>query len=286
MASLQNQLCLFVELVSEMKKSLLFPSLLMDIQINRDFQGIEIFRNPVSDLRSLYDALLIIREDILSGFKEDTSVTNDENSQRPIRDDLTIRFGKIFQGLKDAVDAAKLVKNKYCSMVDEYVICRRRRNTDVEDSDNLMTTLNKFETLVLELESLVLVPHLLRDVQDQQVVDSLEKAGFFINKGSSLLDVFEFLKELRDHFTALESDNTNGKFKAQTIHLEISKLYATVSVLIQLTVGVMRQYNMLLEKNTGETTGNAWNNGLMAQKHFDGLQNASISQAMITNVLK
>jgi len=270
---------MFLKLSGEMELSLMFPSMLKDVSV-QNINGVELFKEELADCGDLFRALISLKEEISFGLKRNWFGENNKNNRPSKNQDLAPKFHNALEILVEATTLAKLLHHKYDNKINEVYsevdvidIGNVDRIERVVQNLNFLDVIYRFEEEMKELETIILIPCLLQDVSDVELNAYLKKSSLGIPEDCSLLDIFQFLKTIKNIITiAPNRQNSVKYFMYSDNHasLQLNELHTIISQLVGLCLCVMQKYQAELSKSTGSNE-NIWNTDV--NKSYDAEEN-------------
>lgn len=280
-SSLSNVYKTFVKTVEELEKSLMFPSMLTDIPVEYPDE-VKLFIGSVNDCKDLFLVLKSIKNSVLFDLKKNWFAGFQCGHGGDVAaNDLASKVATVAHALHEASALANLLKQKYNSTVERDDLLMRQDSTSDDESidrierivkgnQDLDVVTSNFQKKVLELESIILIPSLLRDGSDSDIKLLLSDSSLGLRQNTSLMEIFEFLKALRDTIFLPPNQQSGTLPNSDCEHLSnsIKELHSTFATLVQLSLSVMHTYqNELSSRSTG-TIGNVWNMSLNKLRSF------------------
>ena len=253
---LQSMYKTFLNFMSEMELSLMFPSILKDISLSQ-LHNLNMFSGNVNDCSDLFQELLAIKEEFTVGMKRNwygNTLTDQNNNER----DITSKFNRSLEFLLTATKLAKLLRIKYNTILSETL----QDNSSLEQNEILPQTdrvvenqnfndiLDKFLEEIKELENIILIPSILNGQYDPEVTSYIKKYKIGIND-ASLFEILDFLKSVRDDLTEAPSKK---QFSTSINTFQISDLtefHSNLSDLLKICSWLMQKYQNELHLKAG-----------------------------------
>lgn len=253
---LQSMYKTFLNFMSEMELSLMFPSILKDISLSQ-LHNLNMFSGNVNDCSDLFQELLAIKEEFTVGMKRNwygNTLTDQNNNER----DITSKFNRSLEFLLTATKLAKLLRIKYNTILSETL----QDNSSLEQNEILPQTdrvvenqnfndiLDKFLEEIKELENIILIPSILNGQYDPEVTSYIKKYKIGIND-ASLFEILDFLKSVRDDLTEAPSKK---QFSTPINTFQISDLtefHSNLSDLLKICSWLMQKYQNELHLKAG-----------------------------------
>lgn len=253
---LQSMYKTFLNFMSEMELSLMFPSILKDISLSQ-LHNLNMFSGNVNDCSDLFQELLAIKEEFTVGMKRNwygNTLTDQNNNER----DITSKFNCSLEFLLTATKLAKLLRIRYNTILNETL----QDNSSLEQNEMLPQTdrvvenqnfndiLDKFLEEIKELENIILIPSILNGQYDPEVTSYIKKYKIGIND-ASLFEILDFLKSVRDDLTEAPSKK---QFSTPINTFQISDLtefHSNLSDLLKIFSWLMQKYQNELHLKAG-----------------------------------
>ena len=253
---LQSMYKTFLNFMSEMELSLMFPSILKDISLSQ-LHNLNMFSGNVNDCSDLFQELLAIKEEFTVGMKRNwygNTLTDQNNNER----DITSKFNCSLEFLLTATKLAKLLRIRYNTILNETL----QDNSSLEQNEMLPQTdrvvenqnfndiLDKFLEEIKELENIILIPSILNGQYDPEVTSYIKKYKIGIND-ASLFEILDFLKSVRDDLTEAPSKK---QFSTSINTFQISDLtefHSNLSDLLKIFSWLMQKYQNELHLKAG-----------------------------------
>lgn len=253
---LQSMYKTFLNFMSEMELSLMFPSILKDISLSQ-LHNLNMFSGNVNDCSDLFQELLAIKEEFTVGMKRNwygNTLTDQNNNER----DITSKFNCSLEFLLTATKLAKLLRIRYNTILNETL----QDNSSLEQNEILPQTdrvvenqnfndiLDKFLEEIKELENIILIPSILNGQYDPEVTSYIKKYKIGIND-ASLFEILDFLKSVRDDLTEAPSKK---QFSTPINTFQISDLtefHSNLSDLLKICSWLMQKYQNELHLKAG-----------------------------------
>ena len=253
---LQSMYKTFLNFMSEMELSLMFPSILKDISLSQ-LHNLNMFSEYVNDCSDLFQELLAIKEEFTVGMKRNwygNTLTDQNNNER----DITSKFNRSLEFLLTATKLAKLLRIRYNTILNETL----QDNSSLEQNEMLPQTdrvvenqnfndiLDKFLEEIKELENIILIPSILNGQYDPEVTSYIKKYKIGIND-ASLFEILDFLKSVRDDLTEAPSKK---QFSTPINTFQISDLtefHSNLSDLLKICSWLMQKYQNELHLKAG-----------------------------------
>ena len=253
---LQSMYKTFLNFMSEMELSLMFPSILKDISLSQ-LHNLNMFSGNVNDCSDLFQELLAIKEEFTVGMKRNwygNTLTDQNNNER----DITSKFNCSLEFLLTATKLAKLLRIRYNTILNETL----QDNSSLEQNEMLPQTdrvvenqnfndiLDKFLEEIKELENIILIPSILNGQYDPEVTSYIKKYKIGIND-ASLFEILDFLKSVRDDLTEAPSKK---QFSTPINTFQISDLtefHSNLSDLLKICSWLMQKYQNELHLKAG-----------------------------------
>jgi len=274
-SSLSNVYKTFVKTVEELEKSLMFPSMLTDIPVEYPDE-VKLLNGSINDCKDLFVVLKSIKNSVLFDLKKNWFAGVESGGDVSAKE-LASKVATVAHALHEASMLADLLKQKYNSTVERDDLLMRQDSTSDDESIDRIERVVKgnqdfdlvtsdFQKKVLELESIIMIPSLLRDISDAEIKLLLADSNLDLHENTDLMEIFDFLKVLRDSIFLPPNQQlcTNSHRLSQSI----KELHSTFATLVQLSLSVMQTYqNELSSRSTG-TIGNVWNMSLNKLRSF------------------
>ena len=261
----------FSEVSNEMESSILFPSLLTDVPVH----GIKanssfLTRSNFTDFKGLFYALVSLKHELLFGQGNwYYSKTDNPASVKYLSHKLTQKCLALKKIISEATHVARIVRDLYDCKIENKTVKRIYYGSRAIDriervvkNDDLMCMIEEYNDVIKELESLILIPSLLRDIYDQDLNDYIKTISFELPQNADLMTIYNLLREIRDELVAPSNKviGRNKHFCNITASL-IDDLYTSISCLLELCLSVMNIYQEVLHRSMG-TKEIIWKNDL------------------------
>jgi len=278
-SSLSDVYKTFVKTVEELEKSLMFPSMLTDIPVEYPDE-VRLISGSITDCKDLFLVLKSIKNSVLFDLKKNW-FAGVECGGDLAANELASKVATVAHALHEASMLANLLKQKYNSTVERDDLLMRQDSTSDDESIDRIERVVKgnqdfdvvtsdFQKKVFELESIILIPSLLRDDSASDIKLLLSDSSLGLQENTDLMEILEFLKVLRDTIF-LSPNQQYGTFpnsNCEHLSKSIQELHSTFATLVQLSLSVMQTYqNELSSRSTG-TIGNVWNMSLNKLRSF------------------